>query len=109
MARKAVAGERAIKFRHQIVTIDLSDDRGCSDRKVDPIAFVKAVLGLGKIRNRPAIDQHMLWENGQQRHRELHCADPCPVNINSVNIIDGNYAYTDSGGLRPNTPIEPLP
>ena len=109
MIGETIARKRPVKFRHQAVTIDFRDDGGGGDRKVNAIAFVETVLRLRKIRNRPAVHEHVLGRDRQQRHRQFHRLNSGSVDIDTVNILDGNDSDADSRGYRANLTVQALP
>jgi hypothetical protein len=48
----------------------------------------------------------VLWGNRQQRNRKLHGSDSCPVDIQPVDIVNGQNAYADSRRLCANNRSE---
>src|SRR5260370_812239 len=103
---KPVTGIFLIQFRHQPIAIHFRDDGCRSNRKIDAVSFVEAVLGLRETGNRAAVDENMLRRNRQGLQGKLHCANTGMIDIDPVDLINLHKSNRNSGRALPDFLIE---
>ena len=109
MLGKSVTWKGSIQVGHQLVAINLGDNRSRCNREVDSIALVKAVLRLWKIGNRSAVDEDVLRQNLQRGNSGMHGPKTRVIDVEPVDLLYLDNTDADGSSLRTNPPIQVLP
>src|SRR5688572_12360740 len=104
VALEAVSGMLARELVHEAIAVDLRDDRRRSDRKIEAVALVEAILRHVDAGDRARVDEHVLRPHRQCFDGAPHREQPRVIDVDGVDLRDLGSADGDRARGRADTP-----